>query len=172
MLRRGPDTPQAHYFLGAVLFEQKRADEARTHLEQELALDPACAGCLAKLAHIAYLAGDDRQCEAWLAKAAALDPEHVETNLVSGMLENRTGQYEPAIRHLSRVVEQSPAYAKRNTSSRSPTSAAGTPRRPGAPGDLQPARPGAESQGHRGARVERSSPGGRVLPAAGPRLVG
>ena len=112
VLRRGPDTPQAHYLLGAVLFEQKRTEEARTHLEQELALDPACAGCLAKLAHIAYLAGDDRQCEAWLAKAAALDPEHVETNLVSGMLENRTGQYEQAIRHLSRVVEQSPAYAK------------------------------------------------------------
>ena len=112
VLRQGPDTPQAHYFLGAVLFEQKRTDEAQTLLEQELALDPACAGCLAKLAHVAYLAGDDRQCEAWLAKAAALDPEHVETNLVSGMLENRTGQYEQAIQHLSRVVEQSPAYAK------------------------------------------------------------
>ena len=36
----------------------------------------------------------------------------LETNLVSGMLENRTGRYEQAIRHLSRVVEQSPGYTK------------------------------------------------------------
>ena len=96
-----------------MLFEQKRVDEARTHLERELALDPRCAGCLAKLAHIAYLKGDDRQCESWLAKAAALDPSDLETNLVSGMLANRSGRYDQAIRApRPGVVEQSPGYAK------------------------------------------------------------
>ena len=112
VLRQGPDTPQAHYLLGAVLFEQKRTDEARTHLEQELALDPRCSGCMAKLAHIAYLKGDDRQCESQLARAAALDPGDVETNLVSGMLENRSGRYDRAIEHLSRVVELAPSYTQ------------------------------------------------------------
>jgi lipopolysaccharide biosynthesis regulator YciM len=67
---------------------------------------------MAKLAHVAYLNADDRQCESWLARAAALDPDYFETNLVSGMLENRTGRYEQAIQHLSRVVQRSPGYAK------------------------------------------------------------
>lgn len=104
--------PYANYHLGAVLFEQKRIDEAQVHLERELALDPRCDRCMAKLAHIAYLKGDDRQCESWLAKAAALDSDHVETNLVYGMLANRAGRHDQAIRHLSRVVEQSPDSSK------------------------------------------------------------
>jgi tetratricopeptide (TPR) repeat protein len=111
VLRQAPGTPQADYALGAVLFEQKRTDEAKTHLERELARDPSCASCLAKLAHIAYLAGDDALCESLLAKTAALDPTHAESNLVLGMLETRTGRYDLAIRHLLRVVEQLPGSA-------------------------------------------------------------
>jgi tetratricopeptide (TPR) repeat protein len=112
VLRRAPATPQVHYELGAVQFEQKRNDEAKVHLERELARDARCFRCMAKLAHLAYLAGDDLLCESWLAKAAALDPEHLETNLVSGMLENRTGRYDLAIQHLSRVVQQAPGYTR------------------------------------------------------------
>jgi tetratricopeptide (TPR) repeat protein len=67
---------------------------------------------MAKLAHIAYLNGDDRQCESWLARAAALDPGYVETNLVYGLFYNRAARYDQAIQHLSRVVEQAPDYAK------------------------------------------------------------
>ena len=110
--RRAPATPQAHYALGAVLFEQKRYDEARTRLERELALDPRCSACMAKLAHIAYLTGDDRVCESWLAKAAALDAAPAEADLVAGMLAIRRGRYDVAIPHLSRVVERSPGYAQ------------------------------------------------------------
>jgi tetratricopeptide (TPR) repeat protein len=112
VVRQAPRLPQAHYYLGAVLFEQKRTEEAQAHLEKELALDPRCYPCLSKLAHLAYLKGDDRLCESWLAKAAALEPGHPETNLVSGMLDLRKGRYEEAIAHLSRVVEQAPGYAK------------------------------------------------------------
>ncbi len=112
VLRRAPGHPQANFYLGAVLFEEKRTEEAKAHLERELGLDPRCYGCMAKLAHIAYLNGDDRQCESWLAKAAALDPGYVETNLVYGMLANRTGRYDLAIQHLARAVEQAPDYAK------------------------------------------------------------
>ena len=67
---------------------------------------------MAKLAHIAYLKGDDRECESWLAKAAALDPDDLETNLVRGMLANRAGRYDQAIRHLTKVVEALPGYTK------------------------------------------------------------
>ena len=111
-LRQAPSLPHAHYYLGAALFEQKRVEEARSHLERELAADPRCGGCMAKLAHLAYLKGDDRQCESWLAKAAALDPDDLETNLVYGMLANRAGRYDQAILHLTKVVGASPGSMK------------------------------------------------------------
>lgn len=112
VLRRAPGTPQASYYLGAALFEQKRSDDARPHLERELKRDPRCYGCMAKLAHIAYLAGDDGECERWLARAAALEPDYLETSLVSGMLALRRGRYAQAIQRLSLVVQKSPGYAR------------------------------------------------------------
>lgn len=102
--REAPDTAQSAYWLGALRLEQKRVDEAKALLERELARDPQCAGCLAKLAHVAYLAGDDRPCEVLLGRAMALDPELAEAHLVAGMLANRSGRYEQAIEHLSRLV--------------------------------------------------------------------
>jgi tetratricopeptide (TPR) repeat protein len=107
-LRLAPALPHAHYTLGAVLFELKRVDEAGPHLERELAADPRCSACMVKLGHIAYLKGDDRQSESWLAKAAALDPDDLETSLVYGMLATRAGRYDEGIRYLTRVVEKSP----------------------------------------------------------------
>jgi tetratricopeptide (TPR) repeat protein len=111
VLRRAPRHPQANFYLGALRFEQKRTAESRRFLEQELALDPRCYGCMAKLAHVAYLDGDDRLCESWLAKATALDPDYVETRFVSAMLANRAGRHDQAVRDLVRVVAQAPGYA-------------------------------------------------------------
>jgi tetratricopeptide (TPR) repeat protein len=111
VLREAPATPQAAYWLGALRFEEKRVDEAKGLLERELAREPRCTGCLAKLAHVAYLAGEDRECEALLAKAAALDPEHAEANLVAGMLANRAGRYDQAVEHLTRVVSHAGSSA-------------------------------------------------------------
>jgi tetratricopeptide (TPR) repeat protein len=108
LLQSAPNLRQAHYYLGAVRFDQKRAAEAESQLRGELALDPHCYRCMAKLAHLAYLAGDDEQCQSWLDQAVALDPDHEETHLVFGMLENRAGHYDQAIQHLTRVVAQSP----------------------------------------------------------------
>lgn len=112
VLLRQADQPQAEYYLGRVLLEQKRGAEARTHLERELLRDGRCAGCMAGLAQIAYLDGDDRLCESWLAKAKALDPTAAETDLVYGMLYNRTGRSALAVEHLSRVVERAPHLAQ------------------------------------------------------------
>jgi len=112
VLRRAPDSAPAHFYLGAVLIDERRTDEARARLERALALDPACSGCMAKLAHVAYLDGDDKLCESWLARTAALDPDSVEAALVAGMLASRSGRYDEAIRHLARVVERAPSYAK------------------------------------------------------------
>jgi tetratricopeptide (TPR) repeat protein len=111
LLRRAPGTPRASFYLGAVLFEEKRYDEARARFERELAQDPRCVDCLAKLAHLAYIAGDDRLCASWLAKATAIDAAHPEVSLVSGMLALRAGRYPEAVAKLSRVVALLPGYA-------------------------------------------------------------
>jgi len=111
VLRRNPGYPSASYYLGAVLLEQKHTDQAQAQLERELERDPRCARCMAKLAHLSYMKGEDELCRSWLQKAAALDPNDLEQNLVSGMLEVRTGRYEQAIQHLTRVVEQLPSSA-------------------------------------------------------------
>jgi len=112
VLRRRPEQPKAEYYLGAVLAEERRDAEARGHLERELARDPRCTGCLARLGLVAYLEGDDAGCESWLGKAAALDPEGVDTNMIYGMLYNRTGRPALAVERLSRVVQATPGYAK------------------------------------------------------------
>lgn len=111
LIRLAPKTPLANYTLGAVLIDQNRYDEARLHLERELELNPRCIACLSRLAHLAYLQGDDRRCESLLARATALDPEDVETHMVSGLLAFRTGRYPAAVEHLSRVVERLPGYS-------------------------------------------------------------
>jgi tetratricopeptide (TPR) repeat protein len=112
VLRREPGCPRAHFYLGAVRLEQRRGAEAKAQLAQELQQDPRCNGCMAKLAYLAYLDGDDRDSESWLRQAVVLDPADPETNLVYGMLENRAGRPELAIGHLLRVVERAPGYAK------------------------------------------------------------
>ena len=111
LLRLAPKTPLAHYTLGAVLIDQNRYDEARLHLQRELELNPRCTACLSRLAHLAYLQGDDRRCESLLGEATALDPEDVETHMVSGLLAFRTGRYPAAIDHFSQVVKRLPAYS-------------------------------------------------------------
>ncbi len=111
-LRAAPPPPGADYWMGVVRFEQRRMDEASAHLERELRRDPRCAGCLATLAHVAYLAGDDRRCEDLLGRASAIDPGNLDANLVYGMLYNRTGRADRAIAHLARVVEKAPRHAR------------------------------------------------------------
>ena len=71
VLRVSPKTPRANYTLASVLLQLKEYEGARVRLERELALDPQCAPCLSRLAHVAYFEGDDKACDSWLAKAIA-----------------------------------------------------------------------------------------------------
>lgn len=111
-LAETPESPQAHYWMGALLFEQKRYPDARARLQRALELDPRCVDCMAHLAHTAYLDNDLALCESLLARAEAIDPAHVQANLVAGMLANRTGRYDAAVVHLTRVVEKAPGSAR------------------------------------------------------------
>jgi len=111
-LPEAPESPQAHYWMGALRLEQKRYPEAKVELQRALSLDPACVDCMAHLAHTAYLDNDLALCQSLLSRAEAIDPAHVQANLVAGMLANRTGRYDAAILHLTRVVEKAPGSAR------------------------------------------------------------
>lgn len=110
LLRRAPAAKGASYLLGAVLVELNRFEDARAHLERELQADPRCTACLSRLAHVAYLEGRNSECEALLARASAIDPDEVETRMISGLLAFRLGRYAAAIDHLAFVVDRSPGY--------------------------------------------------------------
>ena len=131
-LRQAPSLPHAHYTLGAVLFEQKRVDEARTHLERELASDPRCTGCMAKLAHIAYLKGNDPECRVLARESGRGRPERPRDEPGRRDAREPVRPLRPGDRSpRARSSRRRPATRKLSTSSRSPTSGAGTPRRPG-----------------------------------------
>jgi tetratricopeptide (TPR) repeat protein len=108
--RENPRQLEANLYLGFVLFAMKRMGEARTCFERELALDPNCSACMYKMGYLAYIAGDDRLAESWLAKAVALGSASPEIDLVYGMIANRAGKYDDAIRHLSRAIEKIPQF--------------------------------------------------------------
>ncbi len=108
--KRNPGFPMADYSLGKVLLDLKETDEAERYIRDSLKSDPACARCIAKLAHIEYLRGHAEECAALLDKAAALDPEWTETHLVFGLLYNRLGKYDLAVRSLEKAIQGDPEY--------------------------------------------------------------
>jgi tetratricopeptide (TPR) repeat protein len=111
VLRQSPKTPRASYTLGSLLFQLKEYDEARTRLQHELSLDPQCAPCLSRLAHIAYIEGDDASCRSWLDKARAIDASNAEVLFVGGALALRQGRYEEAVTLLQSAVEAAPDFS-------------------------------------------------------------
>jgi tetratricopeptide (TPR) repeat protein len=112
VLARSPSTPMAHYYLGLVLVELKNNDEARRNFELELKNDPGSFKAMSQLALLAYNHGDDDGCRQWLQKASSLDPEWVDTQYVYGLLCNREGKYDEAVRSLESAARQAPKNIK------------------------------------------------------------
>jgi tetratricopeptide (TPR) repeat protein len=110
--RTAPQTPEVDLYAGGILIELKKTEEARPHLQAALVQDPRSHKAMAKLAYLEYLAGNDEQCRAWLAKAQAIDPDWFETHMVYGLLYNRAGDYEAAIRSLEACLKGEPDYPK------------------------------------------------------------
>ena len=112
VLEKAPKTPNVHLYLGLSLLEQKSNEEARREFLEELKSDPQSYQAMAELAYLDYLAGDNDRCREWLEKARPLKPDWIETNMVSGLLHNRMGQFDRAIQFLERVVKEKPNHYK------------------------------------------------------------
>jgi protein O-GlcNAc transferase len=111
-LDQAPQTPGVHLYLGLALLELKSNEEARRHFQEELKADPKSYQAMAELGYLAYLDGDNDRCREWLEKARPLNPEWVETNVVSGLLYNRLGRFELAIQFLEEAVKERPDHYK------------------------------------------------------------
>ncbi len=110
--REEPATPEVDFYLGAILIELKRPEEARPIFLDGLKRDPASFKVMAKVAYLEYLSGRDDLCRQWLEKALAQNSDWFETHMVYGLLYNRLGQYQEAVRSLEACIRAEPDYPK------------------------------------------------------------
>jgi len=110
--KEAPETPEIDFYLGSILIELKRPEEARPFLQAELKRDPASYKATTKMAYLEYLAGQDDLCRQWLEKSMALNGKWFETHMVYGLLYNRLGEYEQAVKSLEACVREEPEYPK------------------------------------------------------------
>ncbi len=110
--KTAPQTPEIDLQLGGILVELKRPEEARPFLAGELKRDPSSYKAMAKVAYLEYLAGNDELCRRWLDKALAQNPQWFESHMVYGLLHNRLGQYQAAVKSLEACVREEPEYPK------------------------------------------------------------
>lgn len=107
-----PETPEIDLYLGSILIELKRPEEARPYLQAELKRDPVSYKVMAKIAYLEYLAGQDDLCRQWLERSLAQNPQWFESHMVYGLLHNRIGEYEDAVRSLEACIRAEPEYPK------------------------------------------------------------
>jgi tetratricopeptide (TPR) repeat protein len=110
--KEAPATPEVVFYLGSILIELKRPEEARPFLLAELKRDPSSYKAMTKMADLEYLAGQDDLCRQWLEKSMALNGQWFETHMVYGRLYNRLGEYEQAVKSLEACVREEPEYPK------------------------------------------------------------
>jgi len=112
LYNKAPEMPEVNYYLGMVLLEAKNHEEARRHFESELRINPSSYQAMAQLAYLDYTQGDNEKCRQWLDKAAALNSTWPETNYIYGLLYNRLGKYDLAVRSLESAVRENPKHIK------------------------------------------------------------
>ncbi len=109
---KAPDMPDVHYYMGLVALETKNLEEARRQFEAELKISPASNQAMTEIAYLEYAQGDNGKCLRWLEKAIALDSDWPETNFVYGLLYNRLGNYDLAVKSLEKAVQGNPNHIK------------------------------------------------------------
>lgn len=110
--KASPRVPELNFYIGSILIELKKTEEARPYLGAELEADPASFKTMTKLAYLEYLAGNNDLCRKWLEGSASRNPSWFETHMVYGLLYNRLGEYENAVRSLEACLKEEPEYPK------------------------------------------------------------
>ncbi len=110
--QEAPETPEIAFYLGSILIELKKPEEARPFLMTELRKDPASYKSMTKIAYIEYLSGQDSSCRQWLDKSLAQNQRWFESHLVYGLLHNRLGEYAEAVKSLEACIREEPEFPK------------------------------------------------------------
>jgi hypothetical protein len=101
ILELRPERPQTHNFLGAVLVEQGRIDEARACFDRALAIDPACVMAQLNRADLKKFQPDDpdlAQLEALAVDPRLPEGKRVYVHFALGKALDDVGQYDRAFR--------------------------------------------------------------------------
>jgi len=109
---KAPEMPEVNYYMGLVALETKNHEEARRHFEAELKINPASYQAMTELAYLDYAQGENEKCRQWLEKAAASNSDWPETHFVYGLLYNRLGKYDLAVKSLEIAVQGNPRHIK------------------------------------------------------------
>jgi len=107
-----PQVAELNFYIGSILIELKKTEEARPYIDAELEKDPSSFKAMTKLALLEYLAGNNELCRKWLEKSASRNPGWFETHMVYGLLYNRLGEYEKAVQSLEACLKEEPEYPK------------------------------------------------------------
>ena len=91
-LKRRDDDPLAHYYYGAMM----DGDEAKTHLQRAIKLDPKLAEAHMQLGILAQEAGDLTESVSALQRAVELGPELASAHYRLGLVYQKLGQKEKA----------------------------------------------------------------------------
>jgi tetratricopeptide (TPR) repeat protein len=107
-----PRTPEVNLYIGSILVELKKTEEARPFFQAELKNNPESYKAISKLAYLDYLAGNDAACRQWLDQSVSKNPKWFETQMIYGLLYNRLGEYEKAAQSLEACLREEPEYPK------------------------------------------------------------
>ena len=110
--KQAPQLPEVNFYLGSILIELRKPEEARPYLQAELKNDPASYKAMTKMAYLEYLAGNDDICRQWLERSLAANAAWFETHMVYGLLHNRAGEHDKAIASLEACLREEPGYPK------------------------------------------------------------
>jgi DNA-directed RNA polymerase subunit alpha len=92
----GSHSAEYHYQLACVQMADGNRDEAVTHLERAVELDPGHTGALFQLAHANDLAGNDDEAISFYERCLKHPPVHVGTLMNLGVLYEDHGKYDKA----------------------------------------------------------------------------
>ena len=107
-IQRDPGNPHLHFYLGNALFGQEKFTEAHNSYLQAVQLDPAMARAYVNLGFCQEILGNNQQAEQSYLRAVEASG-HPDALYNLGLLYQKRGRFEDAIRYLERYLEAAPA---------------------------------------------------------------
>jgi superkiller protein 3 len=110
-VRQFPEKPHAHVLLGEAYFNGTWMEQAISHFQKAVGLNPRYARGVYALAAAYKFMGDHEKAKTFLDQVLALDANHVRALSDLGELLGMEGEYEKAVALLEQAAALQPSYA-------------------------------------------------------------